>query len=273
MTLLFNRKAIVTYGKRGQAGTRVSGLRVVFGIEKDSLSSSNKAQISIFNLSHDHAAAMKEPDSVIMLDVGYGENIEQLFIGDITTPTTGRSGADWVTIIDAGDGQVALETATIDKAYMPGTKYSTVARDVIDKFKEAGQVIVTSVYDTLRTFPDRIQSGMSLSGQAVDLLDVLMGKLGAEWSIQDNEVMVLRPSEDTGEEAVLLTPETGLIGSPVVKKESVEVTALIQANIKPGRLIDVRSRFLNGIYKVDKAKYVGDTHGAPWYVTAEGISR
>jgi hypothetical protein len=141
--------------------------------------------------------------------------------------------------------------------------------------KDTGQIIIGSL---AALKDDVVQNGFSASGTAKSVLDKLIPKQGLEYSIQDNESQVLEEDQDTGEDAIKLTPETGLIGSPSIgligaKSEQVEgisFKALIQTTkFRPGRLVNIVSRDTDGFFKITKVSFVGDTHDNPWFANCE----
>ena len=135
MAVLFDRAANVTFGKRGEDGVLVSGLRISFNIEKTSESNANTAKIAIYNLNPTHRQQLEESGNVVILKAGYrgfsNEPIDGiLFQGDISKTTTIKKGADYVTTIDGGDGEKALLDEHFEKSYGAGALLSTVIDDI-----------------------------------------------------------------------------------------------------------------------------------------------
>ena len=174
-------------------------------------------------------------------------NYGQIFVGDITATTRKKTGPDTITVIEAMSGINAMQTAFFDKSYAPQKEpptpvsYKRVALDLFESFKDAGRVVIKNAIKAINSdkIPDKkAQAGLCLTGPAKNSLNIVLGALGLEWSIQDDDFQVIQPGQSTGTERVLLTPKTGLIGSPVKKKDgSIEFTALIQpdlARIRPG---------------------------------------
>lgn len=278
MALLWDRKAVVTFGPKGEEGVRVTDLRVSFDIDSTNDSNANTAKIQIYNLNGSNRGVLKTKDDlVVILEIGYGNTLEQLFIGDIARSSTQRNGADFITTIEAGDAEKALTEATLDKSYEAGTNEKTIVEDAFQAMKDTGQIIIGS----LAAMKDDItQNGFSASGTAKLVVDKIISKQKLEFSIQNNETQILKPDQDTGEEAILLTPQTGLIGSPSVgligkkasKKEGISFRALIQTTkFRPGRLVNIVSRDMDGFFKIVKASFNGDTHSEPWFADCEAI--
>jgi hypothetical protein len=271
---LFKRYIAVTFAnKENSEATRFTGLRVIFQVEKNSESTANTAKISVFNLSAKGRALVERKKAVVILEVGYGQKIAQLFYGDITRAYISRQGPDWVTTVECGDGSEALRSVHVDKSYAPGTDLKQVIKDVAQSFVDQGKVVLGSL---LGLESETAQAGMALSGGSKTILDDLTAKQGLEWSIQDNTLQVLPKDKDSGLQAVLLTPSTGLIGSPVKREieggSGVEFTALIQPQLIPGRLVMIKSREIDGVYKLRAVSFSGDTHGQSFYASAKAVA-
>lgn len=274
MTVLWGRYAAVTLGNRvsGRA-IKYDRLKIVFQVDKTSESNANTAKISIYNLSAEGRARAEEEKAFVLLEAGYETGFGQIFAGDVTRAYISRQGADWVVTVECGDGAEALRSAHVDKSYAPGTDYQNIIRDVAQSLVDQGKIVIGSI---LGTRSEKTQTGLSVSGQSQAVLDDLTKKQGLEWSIQDETLQILPRDKDIGRTAVLLTPDTGLIGSPIRREveggAGVEFKALLVPDIFPGRLVRIESRQLDGLFKVRKAAYSGDTHGQNWYVSGTGVA-
>jgi hypothetical protein len=215
---------------------------------------------------------VEQPRAMVILEVGYGQRIEQLFYGDITRAYVSRQGPDWVTTVECGDGSQALRSTHIDKSYAPGTDLKQVITDVAKSFVDQGKVVMGSL---LGVKSEKAQSGIALSGGSKTILDDLAAKQDLEWSVQNNTLQVLPKAKDSGLRAVLLTPSTGLIGSPVKREidngPGVEFKALIQPQLIPGRLVKIQSREIDGLFKLNAVAFQGDTHGQAFYANGKAV--
>ena len=276
MGLLWDRSAAVTLGPKIGQRTKINNLRIAFEIEKTSENNANTAKISIYNMSqktwNDFITAT---DRVILLEAGYGNNLDTLFYGDVPQKAKCSylySGTDTIAMIEPGDGLLSLIDGKLEKSYEENFSIKLIIKDVLKSFQDAGGVVIEKALEYIKSgnVPDKkAQAGFVASGSAKTIMDKFMSSLGLEWSIQDNEVQIIPINGNTEEEVIFLTPQTGLIGSPIKREEGLEFTALIQTKIKPGQLVLIESRDINGTYRVRKAKFIGDTHDQPWYVTAE----
>ena len=263
--MLFGRKAAIVIDD-----VKATGLRIVFDIEKTNRGpEANKGTINIYNLNETTRVTSQKPDIIAILEVGYGENLEQLFIGNISKSATKRQGANMVTTLTVGDAEKPLREIRFDKSYEAGVSIKTTIKEVAQTFRTAGAVIVGNLASVFASVDDKKeQSGLALSGMAKDVMDDLVGKIDLEYSIQDNNFQLLKKGTGTQEEAVLLTPQTGLLGTPVKRgDDGIEFLSLIIPGIKPGRLVTIHSKHIFETVIMTKAIYRGDTHGQPWHIT------
>lgn len=90
--------------------------------------------------------------------------------------------------------------------------------------------------------------------------------------------------------AVALNADTGLIGDPSQTDDGVSAQCLINPSMKLNTLVHIDSSAIatkalqnaesvvssfsaNGVYRIIKLTYEGDTHGDPWYCTFDAITQ
>lgn len=268
MADLFDRYISVTVGTR-----QITGLRMAFKVIQSNKPEPNTVELAIWNLSESSRAALQRPQVPTLIDAGYAGNHAILFKGDLRRGTSARQGADWVTTLKAGDGEVAYRTARVNESVAPGTLIKDVAKRVAEALGvsagDAARRIDAAVH---RTGLTQYTNGAALSGFARDHLTTLCKSLGLEWSIQDGALQILPEGEATNDPAILLTARTGLVGSPAPGEKGVlKVVSLLQPAIRPGRKINVDAGGGLSFYRVTKVTHQGDTHGQPWYSEAEAV--
>lgn len=280
MAELFDRYVGLTVGKPGEDGVLFENLRIKFQVDKDSKTNSNVAKISIYNLNDNSIGIIEQEDQQAILEAGYNGRrarvgdaivVDKLIgiisKGDIKNVETSRSGVDRITTFETGDGEKALQENTLDKSYPPGV---TTAQ-IVEEVKSALGVVKGTIKGVI---DGTFQNGLSVSGKARDTMDDIADKMGAEWSIQDGELQILPKGGSTAEEAILLTPSTGLIGAPTRrigkdKKEYVNFTCLLNPRMRPGRKITIESEFLSGTFTIRKVSLTGDNHSGPFTCKGE----
>lgn len=250
---------------------KIDGLRITFKIEKQNEATPNKAEIEVYNLSAATRAICEGDKMSVRLSVGYQGlgvtgflgNLETIFFGNIHTVGTKKKkqiglatrieGVDAITKINAVDGYNRFRNSRLDKGYPPNTKL----KDILDELALAmglGTGIVEGV-------PDKnYANGISFSGSARNHLSELCLANGLEWSIQDETLQIIPAGKATSESIIVLNKESGLVGSPVPTDYGCTFDALLQPKLRPGRRVQIESKFLKGVFKIRKATFDGDSH-------------
>lgn len=269
MSDLFDRYASLTVGRPGETGTLFENLRISFQVEKTSESNSNTAKVSIYNLNDNSIGLIEEGNQQAVVQAGYNGRravigaslIEQKLIGiiasgDVKNVMTTKNGVDKITTFELGDAENALQENVINKSFPPGVK----TQQIVDEVTK----VLGVVKGTIKGITDEFFSnGLAVSGKAKDTMDEITDKMGAEWSIQDGELQVYPKDGSTNESAILLTPDTGLLGAPTRKvgkdkKAHVVFTSLLNPRMRPGRKVVIQSFTLSGTFTIRKCSFVGD---------------
>lgn len=266
MTDLYLRKVLVTVGEEGSQGRSWGELRTTFDGEHTAKRSTNKATVSLYNLSQDSREFIRKGMKLI-LEAGYIEDSGILFMGDVVHLTHERTAGEWVTTMECGDGSKAISKATIQATLPKGATPSQILSTVKGSLKglKIGEGFIESLVDISSK-----SQGVALSGSAADELDQLFRGTDYQWSIQDGEVQVLKEGQASPREAVVISPKTGLVGSPkLLEGGNLEVVSLLIHQSRPGRLVRLESSQYNGNYTVLKSKFNGDSHSGSWTTTME----
>jgi len=266
MTDLYMREYSLTIGEEGKEGRQWSELRIAFSGEHTGKRTANSLNLRIYNLSIDSRAFIKEKMKLI-LEAGYLGDTGVLFKGDVTTVSSHKEGAEWITDIECGDGVEALKSSTIQATIPKGATPEKIMSAVKGSF--GGLKIGEGFVDSLKAITTKAQ-GVVLSGSSANELDSLFNGNGYSWSIQDEEIQVIQDGKATPREAVFLDADTGLVGSPkTLEKGKLEITSLLIHQARPGRSLDLASRDFKGAYVILKHKFSGDTHSGQWLSVME----
>lgn len=272
---LFDRKASFVFGLEGKLGRSYSDLRIKFKIIKTSDSKPNKSNVMVYNLTKDSRTLAEKKGIVFLLSAGYNTTQELIFSGDVARTITELDGSDYITTFEAGDGEKAFQIARVEKSFQEGV-------DIKDVFKEVITSLGKTIKDISAVPSSKIVNGVSLTGLSRTHMDELTNRYGLEWSIQDGGIQVLKKKGSSKETAILLSPDTGLVGipkkkvdgTPLEKEEGlIELVSFLQPQIRPGRIINLQSQFIKGEFICRKVTHVGDTHGQDWYSQIEAIKR
>jgi hypothetical protein len=292
MATLFGRKVRLTLADPKMIGGKeridprgmlIEDLRVSFRIHKTLKKEPNTAEVSVFNLSENSRAALQKRHVAIILEAGYDGAIAQLYSGDSRFIDQVSEGPDWVTKIQCGSGERAYQYRRVAKAFKRGTSVKLVVSQVAEALG-----FPTRGLEHLESLTEQFVNGYAAFGKVANELDHLLRSRGFEWSIQDGELQILPVGVATKETAVLLSAETGMIGSPehgnpekkipaaqvdpsaegfnlaatkVTGPAVLKVKSLIQPGLSPGRRVEVRARGIHGQFRIQSVEHVGDTHG------------
>jgi hypothetical protein len=264
----------------------VSDFRVHFRIEKTLKPEPNKALVEVYGLNKDHRAMLGElapgkrtgkkkkgtsPNLTgsipVRIEAGYKDDGPQMiFLGDLRTVDSERNGADWITAITSGDGERAYRTARIAQSFGAGTPVPVAVRALVRSLG-IGEGNLSQVLSGLKLGGRAtiLVRGAVFSGPAVRHLTDICRSAQLEWSIQDGVVQLQDFGTALAGQAIKLTPETGLIGSPNVDGNGVlKAKTLMIPGLRCGRLVVVDSDAVQGNFRVEKIITEGDTHGQDW---------
>ena len=279
--LLYNRAVQISAGPPGgPAGSAVTELRCSFSVEKTVNSKENRIRASIYNLGPNSRSEFEKVGNRIFINAGYLLTGSQtLAIGDISFARTDYTGPDIVTEIEAADAGAALRGKRASVSYKSGTPAKRMVEDLVG-------LLDVDLPDFDLDLSDSFKTGWSYVGRARDALDQLASRFGFDWSIQNNALQITKTREPSKRQAVLLSPDSGLIGTPEVldanrdrtekskKKElpGLRARSLLNPALIPGDPVIIRSNYLGeGTYRILSVYHQGDTHGTEWYSEVECV--
>jgi hypothetical protein len=277
---LFNRRCVVLVGRPPPAdnfvlsntGLRISDLRCTFKVVRKLKPEPNPCEVTITNLAESTRNQLEGKGFRVILQAGYGDQVSQLFSGDVRTFDHEHQRPDWITKILAGDGDRAFKFARVSQSFAPGTQIKEVV-------KAAARALMSDPGSALQKAEQLVgefSSGYAHHGGAADELTSLLEPFGWEWSMQDGRIELLGPGEHVGEEGPLISPETGLVGSPTVGAPEkvgfppvLKCRSLLQPRLRPGQRFELRAHGRHGFYRCRQVVHQGDTAGGDWYTDIE----
>lgn len=291
----FNREIRLTVGEPGPDALLIhsqravvdgrsirQGLDVRFDVERDLKREPNTAKIEVFNLNPAHRKQLGEAkNAVVILEAGYEGGIGQIFKGKIRP---GRAfsqldGPDWITVLEAGDGEKATRSNRVSESFPAGTSVRTVLECVVASLSDlqlgnASRKLLqeaTSFLVESSNLGSEFVEGTTVSGNAATELTRLLDSVGLEWSVQGEEIQILRKGQALTSTVIKIGSGTGLIGSPEVGSDGVvNFTSLLNPDISPGRRVQLDSRTVDGgVFRVLRVKNTGDIAGPDWFAQCE----
>lgn len=279
---LFDRRVVVTIHR-----LQLSGVRIAFQVERSLKKDPNTCELRLWNLNEDHQKALQEQGVIpVILQAGYAQpplstateaaladidlerdvaDLPVIYQGELRRAWTSREGSDWVTTIRSGDGE--RQRKRVQLKFKPGLRW----RQMLRKLAEEAGVGLGNALDAIGGVADiEISTGVSLTGDALGQLDRMLAGVGFEVSVQDGQLQVLGAGEPLRGTAVELSEATGLVDSPEPGSDGhVELRALLQPGLEPGRRIYLKAKRVEGYYRVQRWTAIGDTHGQDWYAEVE----
>ena len=259
--MAFGRKVICQIGTPGEVGVQITDLKISFEVKKSDQESLNEALVKIYNLSDQTISQISGKNKALVLRAGYeDEGIKGLFFGSVKDVQTGKPGTDRETVITAFDGYKNGKEKVISVSYKPGVKRNTVLQDLLQALGMpcSGCDLVTGSFS----------GGFSFIGKVIDALEkVIKAEGGIKWTIQNESFLVFEQDQPAAVTGLFLSPETGLIGSPEDITEEPEdggeavkryrITSLLYPELLPGSRIKVKSKKLDGYFKVENVIFSG----------------
>lgn len=275
------RACSLVVGADSGKGLDLSALRIVFATKKGDVETPNSAEISVYNLSSETQSRIRREFTRVVLAAGYEGNCGVIFEGNIRQVRTWReNGVDAVLHILAADGDRAYNFATVNTSLAAGSTPADHVRVCQGAFAEHG----TGAGHTPGLPGQPLPRGKVMYGMARKYMRDAANTTDTTWSIQDGKVQMVPLAGYLPGEAVVLTHETGLIGTPEQTQDGITVRCLINPRLRIGGRIKLNNSSVkqaqsdlkaaaqrpakldnDGIYRILKVEFSGDTRGNDWY--------
>jgi hypothetical protein len=285
----FMRTYSLIAGPGGGSGIEIGDgtLRITFDIHKTDKKNPNKSKILIWNLKPDNRSLLERKGTRCVLKVGYKEEGDPItcFIGDVHFAFSRFDGQNVITELELGDGAKAIRDSMVSRGYGKGVSNKQALQDVA-----ADMGLALNMPDDV---PDKEWSnGLSFHGPARTALDKITHGSGLAWSIQNEQLQVIRADGNNNQTVFDLGADSGLIKTPERErkgaKESAKVTdedtgekrrvssstkeedgwrvtSLILPTLLPGGRVKLSSRSVQGVFTISEVRHRGDTHGGDWF--------
>lgn len=230
-------------------------LHIEFEVPFDDDHEPNKSEIKIYNLTHDSRAKFKRGNRLV-LNAGYSGDYGVILDGEITNVRTEKTGTDRATIIRVIDSHGVDSKKTLKRSYKKGVRTSTIIHDLANSIK-----LKLKVLDLPK---DKVQKkGYSASGSVLDSIERLADDCNASFYFSKGHLYIrdIRKGDNTN---FILTPSTGLIGSPELFERNYQnktvkgynVKALLQHNISTAAILSLNCETTKGKFRVISGKHV-----------------
>lgn len=271
--------------EKGQGIQIKDNLRITFDINKTSdhkNNNGNSASIEIYNLNPEQERLLDSHYLEVSLYVGYRneEGRKLLVSGNVTEHSTIKRGTDTITQLIVGDGYVNLTKSRLNAMAGPGQTVEDVIRIITDSMPGVAR---GSIVGTNLNSP--VIQGWRLSGTPKEMLDKLTKAYSLEYNVNNNVLTVTDVNGPDTKSTVLcpvISSETGMIETPFRTQKQTKLpkgdrriryglqfTVLIDAALVPSTVIKLESGNINGFFRIDSARFSGDSRGNNWYAECQ----
>ncbi|MDF2636579.1 MAG: putative hydrolase [Pelosinus sp.] len=300
---LYGRKYRILVSKIDNTALDVSNLRCTFRIEKVALQIANYAEICIYNLSAEtEAEIIKEGDRVI-LEAGYQGIIEaktdgtpeenqspkqygKIFDGLVVQALRDREdNIDYKLTLICMDGDDFLANNLIKLSIGAGQNHRQIVEQIVSKAERPTEI--GKISPDLNT--QKLPRGKVFFGTPKQYLKNIANDNNANFWVDDGQVYIAKATDIPSGQALVLTPKTGLIGTPQQTQDGASFKCLLNPSIKLLSMIKLDNTYIrqvkqqvgqlptmldsDGQYQVYKLSHYGDTRGDEWYTECEGMAR
>lgn len=263
----------------------IANLRIAFSIVKTFSWSTNTANVRIFNLSADKRNRLRDFGDQLRLFAGYKyqDNTQLIFTGNVTQLNHSFDQPEIITSLNCGDGERSLNNTLIGVSFGAKTPVRTVIQFIADKLQ-------FPIVDFAQTENLVYEQGFNDADLAKNVLDRACKKMNLQWSVQNENLVIIRDNGATTKPPVDINLDTGMVGVPeryVDKrfflyravapneppKPGWKVRLLLRPDLLPGDRIRLRSRQLgfDGEFVIITVRHEGDNYGPLFETTLEVI--
>lgn len=263
------------------------GLRMTFEITKTIYRTPNQALIKIYGLSQEHEKTIGREYNDVILQGGYQGQVRVFFRGNIRfTHFYGEAGVDRIAEINAGDGDKDFRNALVNFTLEAGHTDGDVIHRLFTSMRATTEGRIAG-----KNLKTRFARGRTYSGLVRDVMDQAARNSDAHWSIQNGAMIMVPVDSVLPGEAIVVSSETGLLGTPEVNNKGIKIRTLLDPRIVPARKLwlqnnEIKQKHLakaiegqkhklhgpqkpvrtdpDGVYKTYAVKMAGDTRGPNW---------
>lgn len=291
----WGREVQILAGEEGkQVPVITEQLKCVIKIKKTLKKEPNNSQLVVHGLTEETSKPLTQANSRIIIKAGYREQGGAIlcYTGNVLQGVRYDTNESVATEVEMGDGFVPMRDSLVSVSYPKDTPAKNILADIS---RQMGLV--------LRKMPDvqakNYPTGFAYMGQAFRALDKITAYLGAEWSIQNHELQIIKRGGTAKKYAVVLRADSGMLGSPelnvrtfsekraieqglkagervvIVEKEPTKtgksrdqyrqygynVTSFLLPDLEPGDLVRLEAKNVQGWFRVEELEHNIDTDG------------
>lgn len=284
--LLYGRKYRIIVSLNGENALDVSDMHCTFNCVKNALMEPNYSQVAIYNLSAKTENTVMQEGSRIVIEAGYeGDQYGIVFDGNILQPIREKEdGNTYKLTLIAIDGDAFYNGAFVVSSLVKGQTSRSIINHCTGKASVSAQI--GSISESLSSA--KLTRGKVLFGQSKDYLRQVAKSENATYYTDNGKVNIVKATDFNKNEIIELSPSSGLVDVPEQLNYGVHGKCLLNPRVKLNSLIHIDNSLVraqqasqtaqytldnDGIYRVIKVTYIGDTRGDDWYTEFETVSQ
>jgi hypothetical protein len=205
------------------------------------------------------------------IDAGLNDEVGRVFEGSVSRVRSRKTGPNWRTSFEIGDGLTTATGSVSNQAFNDGAKTFDVVQHVV---RSLGLSIGTL---TLQQFQEAVghnvvsvlPRGYVAVGNSNAVLNQMLQHSGAEWFIDRGTIYIVRKGQpiDPGQTPIVLEQdvEGGIRRSPTpIDGSGILVESDFRRDVRIGRIVETRSRKINGLWRADVVDHRIDNRAGEW---------
>lgn len=247
--------ALARYIAVSVAGLNIVRNRISASIERPADAAQDTGAVTIFNLSRVNEQQIYDRGTRITVDAGYpGGQIGQIYNGTVQRVQRSRKNLARLTKINLGGMTYAPSVAGgfTARSYAGAVSVRSVVRDLA-----ADMGLTVGPLDAIPATAT-VQDAAWSSQTTLALTQVLLG-VGVTW-YEDDGLLRTKAANRAQPDSLtsLVSPNTGLIGSPVETDEGIEIKMFLNPVAQRGGIIQLSSETISGTWRIAALRHAAD---------------
>ena len=248
----------------------VENLLIRFRIRREATSTPPAGTVDLYNLADDSETKIRQRGRSVVLEAGYGDQMDRVFDGRVRRVERQREHLDRITRIHVGGTMAA--TATTRSLFIRSYEGSVSVRDLI---RDGVEVLGLPLGDLDLVPADAVEVDFHYNGLTRIMLTERLRPRGLEWYEDDGGVVRISRIQRTADDrpqGVVISEATGMIGTPTVTDDGLRVRSLLDARLRLDTRVRVESvvaEVSDRTWKVIDVEHAGDNREGEYVTVVE----
>ena len=293
LDILYGRRYRIIVSDGDGNDVDISSLRCKFNLVKSWTNNSETSTLTIYNLSTESENRIITSGKTVFVEAGYASKYAygRIYVGTIIQCLRGRDKTDFLLTLVMGDATMFNVQSVLGLTVNSENNMRKVVEEVVNKSGNITNTNYGMSVGKITQRSDQIQlpRGKVLFGRSSKILEQISNTLNSTVYIE-NGVVNLVSLEDVEEDEIFeISPSSGLIGMPTQQQDMISLKCLLNPQFKLNSLFKIDNKYIQtgqyqlgqtfiplntqGIYRVIKIVYEGDTRGNEWFTNINAINQ